>query len=195
MAKAKRKTRIRAFDGLKPTAEQMASGDFREEQIVEQGQVRAGRAFRRVPMILVLFRQKLLSEEEFKALRHYQNYADIAERSPLKDSLAKDIAGGSGEGPGAALLHAKQVRDDCERAAGSLADILRAVVVYDKSLSQWAIEQSGGLEECKVERDSLGTVVRRYDCRIKPRKNALAIAQLEIKVAAKRVMAELDAWG
>lgn len=187
MAKAKRKTRA-AFNGATPTDEQMRGGEFRPEQIVEAGQTTRGVAYRRRPMIDILLSQRLLSFEEHRALRHYRHHADIADKSPVRDSLAIERFGGSGNGPGTEILNAQRVRDDCERAAGSLADILRAVVIYDQSLSQWAMERAGAIEECEMKQG-------KRVCRMKPRRNALAIAQLEIQVAAKRVMAELDAWG
>lgn len=190
MGRAKRKSKIEGIEA--PTAEQMSAGQFEVSDIVDKQpngrMLILGKAYRRKPMVDTLAEQGLFSNAEYKALKHYRHHADIADRSLVRDSLANAacaIAGG-GNGPGHAILHACRVRDDCERAAGSLADILRGVVVEDMSLAQWAIRVAGGLDQC---RERKGRVV----CTIEPRKRALEMARLEIKIAAGRVQAELDA--
>jgi hypothetical protein len=144
-----------------------------------------GTAYRRRPMIEILFDTGALSESELKALRHYRHHADIADRSLIRDSLCLQ-RGGNGGGPTMTTVNAIRVAADCERAAGELLDILRAVVVYDKSLSQWAIDQAGALE---TRREKRGKVAVSFE----PRRKALEIAKLEIRMAAKRVEAELAA--
>ena len=189
-AKAARPAKRGEQDIVEPTPEQMRGAVFDLATIVDKGRggavVRIGKAFRRRPMIEILWRDGVLSEDEYKALGHYRHHADIADRSPLRDSLVAQRGAGSGMGPTVAVLNARRVRDDCERAAGSLADILRAVVVYDCSLSQWAMATSGAIEE-RYDRKGK-TVVQ-----LKPRRAALQQARLEIVVAAQRVQAELDA--
>lgn len=189
----KPKRRKKLADIATPTPEQMRSGSFELADILDKqsnGRTLAiGKAYRRRPMIETLHGQGLLSDAEYRALKHYRHHADCADRSPTKDSLASavcPIRGGSGDGPSRTLLHAQQVRDDCERAAGSLVDILRAVVVEDLSLSDWAIRSAGGLDQCRERKG-------RRVCTVEPRKHALDIARLEIKIAAGRVQAELDA--
>jgi hypothetical protein len=177
MARVKSR-KIRKIEG--PTREQEAAAPFDMVEVTHVGDgasVTIGKAYRRKPMIAVL--SSMFSDAEFRALKHYRHHADIADRSPLRDSLDKQVRG-NGTGPTVEMLNAIRVRDDCERAAGSLRDILRAVVVYDISLSQWAVAQAGGVENC---REKGGRTV----CRIEPKRKALDIAQLEIK------MAELDA--
>jgi hypothetical protein len=183
VAKRNRQNRRLRQDVVPPTDEQMAGGVFRLEDIVDRQGTgsRIGKAYRRQPMILSLRVQGLIDAEQFRALSHYRHHADLANRSPLRDSLCLQ-RGGAGPGPSVSILNASRVRDDCERAAGSLADILRAVVIEDMSLSQWAMNRYGVIEE----RD--GNVSRP-----KPQKRGLQRAQLEIKVAAQRVQAELDA--
>lgn len=162
-----------------PTPEQ--AGAFVQVDITDKAAngrtISIGKAYRRKPMIEVLFAQKppIFSTAEYKALKHYRHHADVADRSPLKDSLNKAPGGGTGC-PSIDVLNAVRVTADCERAAGSLRDILRAVVVDDISLSQWAM-RSGSRQE---------------GARIKPHKKQLQIAQLEIKMAAVRVRNELD---
>lgn len=189
MARNSKRSRKPQPDVEQPTPEQMGAGEFRLEDTHDKlaggRQITIGKAYRRRPMIDVLADQGLFSESEHKALKHYRHHADLAERSLIKDSLNKTISGGDGC-PSKTLLYAIRVRDDCERAAQSLRDILRAIVVEDISLSQWAISRAGAIEDC-VEKN--GSRV----CRLKPRQKALAIAKLEIQMAAKRVDAELRA--
>lgn len=172
--------------------EQMNSGDFQLQDIVDRPpggrSIVIGKAYRRRPMIDILFDQAVFSEAEYKALRHYRHHADIADRSPLRDSLATimRIGGGTGMPPSIEILNAVRVRNDCERAAGSLCDILRAVVVADMSLSQWAIARAGAIERCRERRG-------KRVCQFEPSKKALGIARVEIKMVARRVQAELDA--
>lgn len=165
-----------------PTPEQMASGNFSLDPITDRRPggttVVIGKAYRRKPMIDTLAAQGVISDSELKALRHYRHHADLADKSPLRDSLCITRTHGAGDGPSHNLLNAMQVTGACERAAASLADILRAVAVYDKSLSQWAIERSGGLDD---------------GGRVKPKQKALAVAKLEFQMAARRVEAELAA--
>lgn len=174
MAKAAKKTKI---DIEGPTPEQ--AGAFVQTDITDKAAngrtICIGKAFRRVVMIDLLMKQNILDLGMHKALKHYRHHADVADRSPLKDSLNKAPGGGTGI-PSVEVLNAVRVAADCERAAGSLRDILRAVVVDDLSLSQWAMR----------------TGTRQEGARIKPHKKALQIAQLEIRMAAVRVRNELD---
>lgn len=173
-----------------PTPEQMRHCAFVEQDILDRtrdGKQRSiGKAHRRRPMIDILATQNLFTEAEHKALRHYRHHADIADRSPLRDSLAKGMPSSGRDGPTVIMLNAARVVRDCERAAGSLVDILRAVVVYDWSLSEWAIGRGSSREVCKPRRG------KRY-CWIEPHPKLLALAKQDIRIAAQRVQAELDA--
>ena len=177
---------------LAPPPEQMKAGEFELQEIVDRspsGRMLAiGKAYRRRPMVAILYEQGLFSQAEYKALRHYRHHADIADRSPLRDSITTlmRVAGGTGAGPSVEMLNAIRVRDDCERAAGSLRDILRAIVVDDLSLSQWAMSKAGATERCEQRKG-------RRICWMVPSKKALAVAKLEITIVARRVQAELDA--
>jgi hypothetical protein len=133
----------------------------------------------------LLHARHVLDEAQFKALFHYRHHAILADRSPLKDSLNKSPGGGDGS-CSIEILNACRVRDDCERAAGSLADILRAVVIDDLSLSQWAMHQGGAIERHETRKGKTVSYLR-------PRGKFLAIAQLEIVMAAIRVKNALDA--
>jgi len=173
-----------------PTPEQMAGGAFAIEDITDKrpggGSITIGKGYRRKRMLETLFAQGVLAEDQFKALKHYRHHADIADRSPVKDSLGKRIGGdGSGCGPTVNTLNAIAVTRDCEAAAMGLKRMLRAVVVDDMSLSQWAIERAGGIEECYERK---GKKV----CQIKPRRHTLAVARMHIIEVARRVQSELD---
>lgn len=181
----------KAKKALGPTPEQMARSTFIEGDVVDRApggrQITIGKAYRRRRMLDILHDQGVLSDEQAKALKQYQVWADTADRSLLWDSLAKGLpSSGSGDGPTLAVLNARRMRDDCERAAGQLVDILRAVIVDDMSLSQWAMERHGSIEECEQRKG-------KRVCRLKPRGKHLLIAQLEIRMVAERVQAEIDA--
>lgn len=174
---------------VSPTAEQMAGGLFVEEDVVDRVHGRSltiGKAFRRKPMVDLLAKQGMFSEREAKALRQYRHYAGLADKSLVRDSLNRRPGGGNHDGPTVEVLTAIQMTEACERASGTLADILRAVIVNDMSLSQWAIHRGGSVEIC---RERKGKVV----CAIEPRRKALDAAKLEIRMAARRVESELAA--
>src|SRR5688572_2345557 len=168
-----------------PTQEQQAGGVFAIEDVLDRtpggAAISIVKAYRRTPMIKILLASHVISYEDWKALNHYRHHADLADRSPIRDSLCLQ-RGGRGNGPTISTLHAIRVRDDCERAAGSLADILRMIVVYDWSLSQWAMHRHGSVEKRRPRGN-----------RIEPTAKAMEIARLEIRIAASRVRGELDA--
>src|ERR1700754_1139892 len=190
MGKAKRKpTKI---DTLGPTPEQQGRNAYELGTVVDRrpggGSIVLGTAYRQKPMIETLAGQGVFSDAEFKALQHYRHHADIADRSPTRDSLNRQRNGGTGVGPTIEMLNAVRVRDDCERAAGSLVDILRAVVVNDVSLSQWAIAKHGALEKRRDRgRGKVSTS-------LEPKLGTVAVARLEIQMAAKRGDSELSSY-
>jgi hypothetical protein len=171
---------------VEPTREQMRDGAFALSDIVDRSpngrMIEIGTAYRRRPQIDILAAQGLLNSDELKALHHYRHHADLIERSPVRDSLC--LMRGHGNGPTITTLNAAFIVREIEAAVGSLVDILRAVVVDDVSLSQWAIRRAGALE---VRRQRQGRVVTQLE----PRQRALAIAKLEMKIVAQRVASEL----
>ena len=186
--------RKRAPEIIGPTPEQAARREYELTDVVDKQadgrSIAIGKANTLVREIARLLNKGVISHAEYKALKHYQHHAEMVDRSLVRDSMANalcSIRGTSGgDGPGVAMLNASRVTADCERAAGSLVDILRAVVVNDYTLSQWAMERGGAIEDCTIRK---GQRV----CRLKPRQKALAIAKLEIQMVAKRVEAELSA--
>lgn len=174
------------IDAIPPTREQELQAEYRLEPITERGQV-IGTAYRRRAMIDILHERGILDEPLYKALKHYRHHADIADKSPIRDSLTNWMPKASGgTGPGIELLNAIRVRDDCERAAMGLVDILRAVVVDDMSLSQWAMHRHGAREHCKMKG-------QKRVCVMAPTDKALKEARIEIRIVAGRVKGELDA--
>lgn len=184
MTKRGKKTEIE-----QPTTEQLRHGQYVEQDIVDRlagKNLIIGKAWRRKPMVDLLAAQGYFSDAEYKALRQYRHFASLADKSPLRDSLNRTRGGGNHDGPTVEVLTATWAAAACESAAGSLAAILRAVIVDDISLSQWAIIHGGAVETC---RDRKG----RRICVIEPKRKAMEIAQLDIKMAAKRVEAEIGA--
>lgn len=185
----KRGRRQRDAGIIGPPAEQLAGAAFTIEDVTDKsrggGTITIGKAYRRQRMIDVLAASGAISEIEHRALRHYRHHADLADRSLVRDSLCLQ-RGGAGAGMTLTTLNAVRVRDDLERAAGTLADILRAVAVYDMSLSQWAMNASGSIERQAERRGKPITL-------LEPKRKALEIAKLEIRIAAQRVEAELAA--
>jgi hypothetical protein len=173
---------------VEPTREQMRDGAFALSDIVDRSpngrMIEIGTAYRRRPQIDILAAQGLLNSDELKALHHYRHHADLIERSPVRDSLC--LMRGHGNGPTITTLNAAFIVREIEAAVGSLVDILRAVVVDDVSLSQWAIRRHGSYEKTRVRRG-------RPETTIEPKDRALGIARLEMKIAASRVAAELAA--
>lgn len=185
MARKQARRRKVAVAIMEPTASQIERDDYQLAPITERGQV-IGTGFRKVRQLEKLLAQDMITPSEFHALHRYRLYADMSDRSLLKDSLAKQMpGGGKGEIP-PYILDAKFRAGAIEAAAGSLAAMLRTVVVDDTSLSQWAIDHGASYIHCEVK--NRGKV-----CRIKPTPEALNIAKMDIRVAARRVKAELDA--
>jgi hypothetical protein len=175
-------------DAISPTAEQSARGSYELGDVVDSaggGTRRIGKAYRRVRMVEQLQLKGYITAEEAKALRHYRHHADMADRSPVRDSLNQQ-RGGSGNGPGGELLNAVRLVGACESAAGTCHRILRAVVVDDLSLTEWAMQVGGARDDCRMVR---GERV----CTVRPKVDALDAARQDIRIAAQRVMAELDA--
>ena len=168
------------IDAVGPTPEQQGKSGYELERETKAGQV--GQAhYRRVRQVDALEAASVITAEQAKSLRHYRHHVDIADRSPTRDSLTSWMPkGAGGDGPGIEVLNAIRITADIENAVGSLRDILRAVVVEDQSLSQWAMAQYGSIEEC-YQREG------RTVCQLKPRRKALDIARLDFRMAAIRV--------
>lgn len=183
----RRRGRARQAEIASPPSEQMLDGAFVVQHIVDRGMngVSINKAYRRRPMIDTLAAQGILNADQHRALRHFRHHADMIDRSPMADSLCLE-RGGSGNDFSFSALNASYVTSACESAAGSLADILRAVVIYDQSLSQWAITRHGGTDKARIRKG-------RIERTVEPTAAGLRNARQDIMIAAQRVQAELDA--
>src|SRR5687768_6819940 len=102
MGRGRGKTKGPKLEIVGPTPEQMEHGAFGVEDITDKrdggGTINIGKAYRRRPMILTLLTRGVLGQEEYRALNHYRHHADMADRSPVRDSLNIQ-RGGNGLGP------------------------------------------------------------------------------------------------
>lgn len=181
MARTKRKAKI-VIDIVEPTAEQMDRDEYELSPITERGQV-IGAAFKKRRQLERLFQADVITPSEYKALLHYRQYADMADRSLVCDSLDRHMpqAASSGELP-PYILDARFRTGQFEAAAGSLADMLREIVVNDVALTRWVIENVRSYEAFEKGRMIL-----------KARPDDVEIAKLGMRIVARRVMAEIDA--
>ncbi len=177
--------RKRPLDAIPPTFEQTAHADYEEAPVTDKGQV-VGRSYRKIRQLEALLKAKVIREEDAPYVHQYRHFADLVDRSPLKDSLNRTIRGaGEVADVPAAVVHAKQMIALCEAQAGALRDILRAVIVDDTSLREWAIWTHGAIDDCRIIN---GAKV----CSIRPRQLAVDIARLEIMTACGFVRDALE---
>lgn len=161
MRRTKRKKRAANDDVLGPTPEQIARQPFALSDVLDNeggGTRRIGKAYRKVRMVELLERRETITADQAKALRHYRHHADMADRSPLRDSLNQQ-RGGSGCGPTIAMLNAMRVASEFEAVAGSLQGMLRAVVVDDVSLDEWTVLRRQRREQTSLEMRYLAGIV------------------------------------
>ena len=162
MAKRKQKKAKKRQDSvgrfLRPTEAREAHNDFES----------AGIAVRAIPPIVAMHRRGILTQEEYDALAYYRDQALLAERSLIRDSCDFTIRGGTGNGPGVAILSAQLETGRMERDMGALVDLCRAICVDDKTIEQWCVDSYG-----TAAPDSL-----------KPHAHQVGVATLELKYAA-----------
>lgn len=182
---AKKSAKRRYADPVPPTPEQQERSGYVVHRMTERGQV-TGERYQKVRQVEWLLSKDLVTPDEAKALIQYRTYADMLDKSPLRDSLDKSPRGGEQGDIPPAVIHAGRMVGAYEQAIGSLVDLVRFVVVSDKSLSEWAIDKAGAIEDC-TEKNG------KRVCRLKPRQKAFAIAKLEIRMAARRIIAEMEA--
>jgi hypothetical protein len=139
----------------------------------------AGMARRIIPMIDILAERGDLTPREHNALAYYRDQASLAERSPVK-SCCDNTPGGSGNGPGVAIMSASIETARLERKMGALWRIARAIAVNDWSLSRWCVEQYGGRERYDKNGKLVAIVPVGEQRRLKE-------ARREIKLAASKL--------
>ena len=181
MARKQARKAKRTVEILEPTPEQFQRSEYALVSITERGQV-TGAGFRKVRELERLFSDDVISPSEFAALHRYRLYADMADKSPLRDSLDRHMPqGGSGEIP-PYILDAKFRTGAVEKALGQLCDMTRAIIVDDLSVVDWVIDR--GHWYISHDRDQH---------RIRAKPEFVSVAKLDLRMAARRVMAEFDA--
>jgi len=134
-----------------------------------------------IPPIRQMHNAGFLNDDEYRALAYYADQAQLAERSPLKDSLNRD-RGGSGDGElSASVVSAILETARIERDLAALRDIAQAVAVREITIAQWCIERHGGRERY----DGKGKLVAIVP--YSETKN-VALARQDLKMAAHRIV-------
>ena len=178
MARRKRKT---PEEVLPPTPEQADKGEFARQLLADH----KVSPYRRIPVIVTLAKSGKLSRRQFAALSYYRELAGACDRSPVKDSVGKMMAGMIGGGSGHGLPPAQMRRERelgwLERELGGLVHIARAVAVDDVTLSSWAM-RSGSVER---RRHVNGRDVVWFE----PVRIALKYAMSELRMAGERLAA------
>lgn len=172
---SKRKKRPDPVQVIEPTPEQLAKGEFGRQ--VQPGQQAA--PYRRIPVIDTMSQTGKLTKRQFDGLARYREVAIAEERSPMRDSLDKALEGRGGNTDGTGYIRTAQELVRLENALGSLRDIARAVAVDDITVSRWALAKGGSAKS----KDGIVT--------IEPRRKALGIAMIEIKMAGERLAAAI----
>ena len=163
---------------VRTTPEQEAMHDFQS----------AGMARRKAVPIDNLLKRQLLDDRRHKALARYAEIKALADSSIVKDSIGKLLhpSSGSGYGPSPKLVDARREARWIERELGSLLPIAVAVVHELHSLTMWA--KMNGLTRIKCE-----TIKGRKVCKDYADKEIIAMFVLDLKMAADRIQAALDA--
>ena len=179
--KAKRKP-VERFEEFAPTPEQRAKGEFIQGgNLATSATERAGLAYRRKPVIDVLRDEHKLTQRQYDGLARYRTVALVAERSELKSCIDFSVRG-NGEDRRHFGLRMNIELGKLETELHGLAPIARAVAVGDVTLSQWAVDQSGGKERLR------GAVVA-----IEPTPAAFKDAWMDIRMAGEWLAAAIGA--
>ncbi|MEG8222438.1 hypothetical protein OSJ57_17685 [Sphingomonas sp. HH69] len=174
--KKARRAKVELVEVVSPTKEAQALGTY----------VRAGMAFRRVPIIDQLLDQDRITDEQHRALTYYRDQCGIAARSPTRSCIDFSPKG-AGHGPSAAMISAAIEEGRLNRALGALQSITYAVAVDDMSLTQWCIQRYGSRMEGRAKNGAtMWSVVPKG-------KNDVQGALVDLKFAAGRILAEIGA--
>ena len=177
---AKAKGKAETHTGFEPTPEQRAKGEFIQGgNLATSATERAGLAYRRKPVIDVLRDEHKLTQRQYDGLARYRAIALVSERSPLKSCIDFSVRG---NGERLFNLRMNLELGKLETALLGLVHIARAVAVGDVTLSQWAVDQSGGKERLR------GAVVA-----IEPSSRAFKDAWLDIRMAGEWLAAAIGA--
>lgn len=171
------------IDAIEPTPEQIARDNYTFERETARGQVLKGH-YRKERQLEILSKAGIFTDDQSKILSQYRDAADRYYRSPYKDSLNKDVVGDPvGDGPLLSKIDRGGRIAKYEEAAGSLVDILRAVIVNDKSPASWAIEKHGSRNHCKTVRGV-------EKCYPEAKEWAVKRAKDELRLAARWILAD-----
>jgi hypothetical protein len=163
------------------TPQRLAMGAVSVVEALRATGERMAKVRRLVPPIDTLLANGKITEDEHRALTYYRDQADMANRSPIKDSLNRTVSAAEGQGLSAALTSAIFATARIEREMGQLSEIARAVAVDDLSIAQWCILKHGGRERY----DGNG----RFVCIVPLREvKSVKIAILELRMAAHRIV-------
>lgn len=181
-ATAQRRPTVPTPTGEDATPERRAQSDTKVvEALRSSARERMGKARKIVPPIETLHEAGKLTDDEYKALAYYADQATLAERSPLKDSLNRERAGGTGDMYSATVVSAMLETARIERDLGALRDIAHAVAVNEMTLAKWCIERHGGRERYGPCGKFIAIVPQRE-------KANMAIALLELRMASHRIV-------
>jgi hypothetical protein len=166
-----KRKRAPSVEVIAPTPEQLGGGEFHRGN---HGH------YRRVPVIDTMLKRDQITPQEHLMLSYYRDQASLAEKSEVKSCLDFSVKGGD-MGPPAAITSALLETARIERDLGSLRQIARAVVVEDKSIAQWCIEQFGGRERYGKDGRFVAIVPVNES-------KAVQMATMELRMAARRIV-------
>ena len=183
---AKRAKKVEKIEAIEPTPEQLTRDTYTFERETRAGQVARGH-YRKVRQLETLTDAGLFTDEQAKALSQYRAWADLCDRSLSRNSLDRHMPGTpAGDGPSNALIDAKAKVALCEEAAGTLKDVLRAVIVDDASPAAWAMAVFGARDHCR-------TVAGMRVCYPAAKGWAVKRAKDELRMAARWILSEIGA--
>jgi len=120
---------------VRPTDERETHNEFRY----------AGVARRTKPPIETLKENEHLSQEQYDVLKFYAEQAQLAEKSPGRDSCDFSVRSGSGE-PSMAIVSARIQTAVMENRMAQFVSVGRAVACDEMTIAQYCIERFGGRE-------------------------------------------------
>lgn len=173
--KAKRKNRSDPVVIAEPTPEQQDRAEYNRE--VQTGMGAA--PYRRVPSIVQLASQGVLSERQFDGLSRYRSVAIAADKSELRSCLDFSPRGG-GEGQAPFGIRMNRELGWLESELRSLLNIARAIAVEDLTLDQYASNRLGTIGLTQAEERNV-------------RAGARKIATVEIRMAGEWLAAAIGA--
>jgi hypothetical protein len=151
-----------------------------DERAGRQETQRMGMATRLVPVIDTMLKRDQITPQEHLLLSYYRSQALLADRSEVKSCLDFSVKGGD-IAPPAAITSAILETARIERDLGSLRPLARAVVVDDKTLTQWCIDQYG----CRERYDGNGKFVALVPLN---EVKAMQMAKMELRMAARKIV-------